>query len=440
MKLIENLIVTEMKEGFLLINTLNGLIDMVGPSTLEVIEKWQGMETIEAETTAEKELYANLYARGYFSESHEAEQKQKEVIITALREKQKKIQAKIETLTFIMTYDCNFRCPYCFESVEKNMHGIYLSEAQIDAALNLAGEELRHIGLFGGEPLLPKNRPVIEYIIKKAPGKSYDIVTNGFHLDQYIDLLGDINISYIMVTLDGPKHIHDQRRIPANGKPTYDIILENIRKCLRNHIPVRIRMNMDQTTLAESEKLRDELLAIFHEYAELLSFEISPMMEIEWSERNQLIRELARNDAAHRAAEKNVLLSRFSPLINTLLHGKALHPSYSYCAGHQNKYIVDPLGLIYPCLVAVGKREYAIGTFYPQAELFEHSVRKRNIESIEKCRSCAYSLLCGGGCPLKADIGRNMYQPECGSIINDVHYLLPMLLNTESIHNTRVSN
>lgn len=433
MKLIKNFVITKINEQeYLLINTLNGLMDRVNETVVEILGKWSSMESIEVQSEDERVLYDRLCTRGYLCSDDKDEQQQKDKIIEALRERQKKSQAKIRGLTFVMTYDCNFRCPYCFESVNKNLTGRYITKDHVDAALRFVGEDLEHIGLFGGEPLLPNNRKTIEYLIQKAPNKSYDVITNGYCLDRYIDLLSQINVTYVMVTLDGDKSTHDKRRFLANGKPTFDKILKNITLCLQHRIPIRIRMNIDQNTVGESETLRSTLLETFQEYSDLLSFEISPMMEIATHERNQLLHSLVKNDrSCSQPNAKNVLLSRFSPIVNSLLHQKKLHPTYAYCLDHQNKYIVDPLGLIYPCLVAVGKREFAVGTYYPQAKFFENSVRNRNIETIEKCRSCEYSLLCGGGCPLKLKSCENVYQPECGSVFNNIHHLLPLFLNTK---------
>lgn len=430
MKLIKNLVCTKIDDHFLLINSLNGLMDIIDQGTLELLQKWSKLESIHADTLEENEIFQHLNSRGYFCTDHAQEQQQKDHIIQLLRDASQKKSNAIHGLTFVMTYDCNFRCPYCFEGVDDKARGIYINEAQIDAALKLAGDSLLHIGLFGGEPLLPRNRNIIKYLFQKAPDKSYDLITNGFYLDQYIDLLSKVTVTYVMITLDGKKSTHDKKRFLANGAPSYDKILENIQKALENRIPIRIRMNIDKETMGESLELRDMLLCQFKDYSDLLSFEISPLFEIKWPERNQMFSTLSKVDSTlGKPGEENVLLSRFSPVVNSVVNGKHLHPVYSYCLGHQSSYIVDPNGLIYACLVAVGKKEYAVGTYYPTVRFFENSVKCRNIETIKKCRDCAYSLLCGGGCPLKLDNPRDIYQPECGSIMNDIHVLVPQLLH-----------
>ena len=437
MKLIKNLVCTKLESGYLLINTLNGLMDLVDQSAIGILEKWNSQESIEVQTQVEKEFYNALYTRGYLCTSYEEEQKKKDVIIQTLRKRYQENKNKVRTLTFVMTYDCNFRCPYCFESIEKHLRGMNINEKHIDAALALAGEELEHIGLFGGEPLLPRNRRTIEYLFNKTLDKSYDVITNGYYLDQFIDLLTCVNVSYVMVTLDGKRETHNKRRYLANAEPTFDKILHNIQKCLENRIPVRIRMNIDQNTIGEATELRNVLLSTFQDYINLLSFEISPMMEMSFFERNQLYSTLVKNDTeCKQPGSQNVLLSRFSPAVNSLIHRGRLHPTYSYCAGHQTGYIVDPLGFIYPCLVAVGKYEYAVGTYYPKVCFFENSVNNRNIDTIEKCQRCAYSLLCGGGCPLKLVDSKDVYKPECGSIFNEIHQMLPLLLQIKDAEKT----
>lgn len=439
MKLIKNMIITQFGDEYLLINSLNGLIDRIDKSAVDLINNWYDQDEIIPLSDLEEIFFSKLKSRGYLCHSFKEERDKKEEIIYALRKKHEKSKTIVSHITFVMTYDCNFRCPYCFEDSFNgetvNSQSVRMDRDLIDAAFNLAGDALKSIGLFGGEPLLPKNRSALEYIISKAPDKIYNITTNGYHLDKFLTLLSKIKISNIMITLDGDEDTHNSRRFLVGGKPTFKKIINNIEKCLESNIPIRIRMNLDDGNFNECIKLREKLLRKFNMYETLLSFEISPMMGMQVTKRNNMWGDLYRADIEHSPVvqiQMNRILSAFSPIINVLTTGAKLKPVYSFCSEHNNGIIVDPYGYIYPCLVSVGKKKFATGKYYPVVEYFENSVRDRNIESIPKCRECSYSLLCGGGCALNLNDNDEISKPECFSIINQIHNVLPLFHTTSS--------
>ena len=86
MRLIHNLVCAKLDDEYLLINTLNGLMDLIDDNTLEILKKWEPMEEITAVTSEEQSLFESLQKRGYLCTSREAEQAQKDSIIQALRE------------------------------------------------------------------------------------------------------------------------------------------------------------------------------------------------------------------------------------------------------------------------------------------------------------------------------------------------------------------
>ena len=81
----------------------------------------------------------------------------------------------------MIAYDCNFRCPYCYEGnisgkgrqwskkiFNKDMvDRAYQAMEEIEPNKNLRAKT---ITLYGGEPLMASNREIIEYIVIK--GKS----------------------------------------------------------------------------------------------------------------------------------------------------------------------------------------------------------------------------------------------------------------------------
>lgn len=447
MKLIDHIIFVDIGNNKkLLINSLNGLMDNIDNSIFETMIKWQKYDEIVPDGDWETTLYENLRSRGYLVNSYNEEMAKKEEILEALRRKHTNTQPNNRHITFVITYDCNFRCPYCFEgvassdSVSKNKKAFsctkteVITPALIDAALDLVGEDLQSIGLFGGEPLLPKNRTALEYLISKAPKKTYNITTNGYYLEEFFGLLSKIQISHIMVTLDGEEKTHNSRRFLANGKPTYKKIMDGIKKCLENNIHICIRMNLDASNFDECNELKIKLLNQFAEYGSLLSFEISPLFETSVYEKNKMLSELYNSDIEYTLEERqqrNRLFSKSSPILNAIMKNEKLKPVYTFCYAHDNGFLVDPYGNIFPCLLAVGIDELAIGKYFPTLEFKENSIRNRNIDKIPECRECKYSLLCGGGCPIALSDYSDVFKPVCFSIKNQIHNISPTFYNSE---------
>lgn len=54
-----------------------------------------------------------------------------------------------------------------------------------------------------------------------------------------------LSINSVQITIDGPKEVHDRRRILRNGKGTFDRIIENIRN-IHDILRVSIRINVDK--------------------------------------------------------------------------------------------------------------------------------------------------------------------------------------------------
>ena len=444
MRLIEHIIFTEIENGKnLMINSINGLIDKVDIHSYEIIAKWKECEMIVPDGETETVLYNNLKSRGYLVSSRKEENQEKEKVLQSLRNKHAKVKANRSNLTFVMTYDCNFRCSYCFEDAgvfsnvesdskgsqrERNKKSVITPEL-IDAAFGLVGDELKTVGIFGGEPLLPSTKGAFSYIASKAPDKSYKIITNGYYIEEFSDILTKINISQIMVTIDGEEETHNSRRCLPNGKPTYKKIMSGIIMCLKNGIPVCIRMNLDETNFSEVSDLKLRLIDELSAYKGLLSFEASPMIKAAADERNQMFLELYKDGVMYPIKEmkiRNRMLGKFTPIVNAITTGTTLRPLYSFCHAHNSGLLVDPYGKIFPCLLAVGIDGLAIGSYYPQIRFYENSIRHRNIDAIPECRRCKYSLLCGGGCPVAISDHSDIFKPECFTVLNEIHNVMPL--------------
>jgi len=161
----------------------------------------------------------------------------------------------------VTTTNCQLKCSYCYEEgidyskkLELQMCDNIVSWCKSYVEAHPYLEKLRII-LYGGEPLL--NKKAIRYILPQlyeiAKGKEMEfetqIVTNGVLLDiNTAFFLKEHEVGRIQITLDGPKNVHDKRRMRKNGKGTFELIFENILRILESQIidKVSLRINFDR--------------------------------------------------------------------------------------------------------------------------------------------------------------------------------------------------
>jgi uncharacterized protein len=148
-----------------------------------------------------------------------------------------------------VTENCNNRCSYCkFSGAYK--HARLHNERTMSTAVALDAirfmfarsrylvtrtDEHLSIGFYGGEPLLafPLIKECVQFARDEHPDLmsrlTFAMTTNLMVVDQAIlDFLIDTDVS-ILVSLDGPQHLHDRYRHTAGGQGTFVRVLENLR-------------------------------------------------------------------------------------------------------------------------------------------------------------------------------------------------------------------
>jgi len=157
--------------------------------------------------------------------------------------------------------------------------------------------------------------------------------------------------------------------------------------------------------------------------------------------KNKMITEMFCSSVAddyNERLKRNRSLGSMSPIISAMAIGMPIRPLYSFCYAHENKLAVDPYGNIFTCLVTVGRNNMEAGKYYPSLEYKENSITNRNIDKIPESRECTYSLLCGGGCPMRLTDYNNYFKPICTSIKTQIHDLLPKLYRAEQAYKQKV--
>ena len=109
------------------------------------------------------------------------------------------------------------------------------AKRSIDFFVKHSGDSKKvSIGLYGGEPLIEFEllKEIVEYAESQFVGKEvgFSMTTNGTLLSPAIyKYLVNHNVS-IVVSIDGPKAIHDKNRVNINGEGSFEIIENNLRE------------------------------------------------------------------------------------------------------------------------------------------------------------------------------------------------------------------
>ncbi len=323
---------------------------------------------------------------------------------------------KDEIQIFLVTnYSCNFACSYCYQAGYETQSA-FLTKEVIDAffeyILNEFSGRRKYITLFGGEPFLnsPSHMESVEYIIRKAASHNLEVaaVTNGYHLQEYLEILKAGKIREIQVTLDGTGEMHNQRRYLKGGSPTFDRIVEGIDQLLANQIPVNLRMVADRQNIPNLPELARFAIDKGWTASPIFKTQLGRNYELHECQANQqkLYSRLELYQDVYAQLKEFPYISEFHKpafSISKFLfeQGELPAPLFDACTGTKTEWAFDFTGNIYACTATVGKDGESLGTFYPEVRKYAEAVEEwqdRDILSILKCKNCNLSLICGGGC------------------------------------------
>jgi uncharacterized protein len=352
--------------------------------------------------------------------------------------------------TFVINTHCNFQCPYCFEEAFE-APARTLTPSQVDGAFavidRLSGgrrkAEARY-EIFGGEPLLPGSRSIVEYALTRIADRQgqASIQTNGYHLSDFVDLIAKFRhaISNVQVTLDGPRDIHDRRRLAKGGGPTFARIVSGIDALTDADLPVRIdlRMNVDRRNLKYLAEMAEVYQAHGWTKNPRFTFVAAPVDNrcgkltdpaaiVGWDELFDQVYPLS-TDTQGGPFDLGVFkpAGYFRYYMRTIREsmdgGPAKVPEFVpkalYCeAAGLKLFVFHPDGRIYPCPEAIGTTALAIGAYHPEFRIDRKRARQWKHQTVvnrERCRTCAISTFCGGGCVLLALVRNGtMSEPDC---------------------------
>lgn len=167
-----------------------------------------------------------------------------------------RLNNNVRQLTLNVTESCNLRCEYCTYSgvyYNQRRHGRLnmpwsTAKQAIDFFLKKSNAARdKAISFYGGEPLLAFDfiKECVNYVrshsLRRMP--LFNLTTNGTILTQEMLDFFRRNDFYVLISLDGPKKIHDAYRKTISGKGSFEGITKNLR-VIKKYQPAYYRRNI----------------------------------------------------------------------------------------------------------------------------------------------------------------------------------------------------
>ena len=326
----------------------------------------------------------------------------------------------LQTLVLNLTNQCNLSCQYCYEFGEDKVAtpegkpkfmDLETARASVDFLFDQsAGRRAIHITFFGGETLMnfPLLKSVVAYANEKAAAHGriidFSLTTNATLLTpEIIGFLSDNRIG-VTVSMDGPPELHDQLRVFANGRGSYDIIEPRVRALIQSH---RTRPITARVTLTSGVT---DVLRIYRHLKHDLGFHEVGFAPVTTSP-NRLY--------AINSAGMDSVLDQFQTLAREYLefalrgelHGfsnvsdtlaelcQGVNKSHP-CGAALGLLGVGPSGDIAPCHRFVDSDVHALGHISTGVDREKQGefLRRGHIGAKYECHTCWARPLCAGGC------------------------------------------
>lgn len=193
---------------------------------------------------------------------------------------------RLQKVTLQLTQNCNFRCAYCHYTCNDGSQRTHSSKRMSVEVAKAAILYLRdhsvdtqsvYIGFYGGEPFLEFSllKEVVAFCEDQLRGKDihFTVTSNGTLLtDDVIEFLAAHKF-VLLVSLDGPREIHNRSRIFSGGKGSFDVVIDVLRN-IYDKYPDYFKTISINMVLNPSEDF-DKINSLFSDYNFLKKLNVS---------------------------------------------------------------------------------------------------------------------------------------------------------------------
>jgi len=151
----------------------------------------------------------------------------------------------------VLTESCNFSCKYCQTKEDKSSCMDIKVAGKILDFLIKSKSKSKTLEFQGGEPLLCWD--ALKWLVKNARKVCQDLQQSiRLSLVSNLSLLDEEKLGFLLshnmgicTSLDGPRYVHDQQRIYADGRPTYSDTVKKIKMVNREYKKRGLKKRVD---------------------------------------------------------------------------------------------------------------------------------------------------------------------------------------------------
>lgn len=395
------------QQEYLLFNTLHGSFATLTPQAFEAYR--------QADETSP--FFQELCNQGFLTNLTPEEEFQ----VQQNRYNAARTNRDVLTLCIAPTYACTCACTYCYERLHTFPKGIISSEV-LDATLEFIKRrylqdpfEKLSIQWYGGEPTVGIKG--IEYFSEKAiawcneRSLAYEamILTNCNTLnEEKVRILKKAQVEAALITLDGPKNIHNARRPALDGGDSYQRTIDAIDLLQKAGIAVTLTMNSDKISIQYYQELRD----VFRDKYDI-NYDLTKCVDYDDHYGEQPFSapafDLFEQEEFNRAYCDMFISEKHSPQDFQAI----LAPMTHFCKGQiENYYVIDVCGDVYMCDGYMGNKRYKR---FNLLDDFNESIKQEGIlhgcpeqghtkevfadpTCDEACAECEFLPICMGVC------------------------------------------
>lgn len=323
---------------------------------------------------------------------------------------------KAQTITFIVTDDCNLRCKYCYvthKCADKRMN-FETAKKFVDyiLAADIKYEDAVILEFIGGEPMLEAEliSQIVDYFKVTAFMMDHpwywnyriSICTNGVNYSskpvQNLILRNYGKIS-VTITLDGTKEKHDMQRVFPDGSGSFDVINDNIDLWLSQFSGnTKVTFASDDLPL-----LKDSIISLWNRGITQIASNV--VFEDVWKEGDDKILEeqlisLADYILENKLYDKGYVCTFFDETIGFPYDDSDLYKTY---CGAGKMLAVSSDGRLFPCLRFYGHslnnhEEWPVGALnygIDMERVRPFMTAAISVQSDSECLNCPIATGCG---------------------------------------------